>query len=499
MLSTFTTMDLYLLSPMILLFIFSLVPVFTKVLNKNNEPSDMMSLYLPLIGIVFAFIATCGIILIKIVNGAPKLIFSGSIMVDGLAMWSVIIVLFITFFALVLIKESSFTPKHLFSEYVMLMLNAAVGMMVVAYSNDFILTFIGIEMASLCLYMLIAMSEETRLSKEAAIKYFVLGSLASAILLYGIAFIFGTTGTTQFAEITETAATLASTSRLFLVGCVLVFVGLGFKVSIFPFHFWTPDVYQGSSSPLTAFMAAGIKAVCFAALLRFFATGFLAVDRASGLVSTIQWLAVMSMMLGNIAALRQNHLKRILAYSSIAHSGYLLMGLLVVGLSTNSVLGASGTLFYLFSYAIMTIGAFGFLSLFEKSENSMVTVDHLKGLAYRRPYLALVISIFMLSLAGIPPLLGFFSKFYIFSAAMKQGLYWLVIWGVVSSVISVYFYLKPVVYMYMKQEDEALVGEFKDSASVSFTVGVSAALIVIVGLSSGPLYALIRGSVLSLF
>jgi NADH-quinone oxidoreductase subunit N len=275
----------------------------------------------------------------------------------------------------------------------------------------------------------------------------------------------------------------------------MVILGFAFKVSIFPLHAWTPDVYQGAPTPVTAFMATGVKVATFVAFLRFFNSQGFAVS--VHLETVLIWLAVLTMFIGNVGALMQDNFKRVLAYSSVAHSGYAMIGLIAAGFGNNFDAGATGLLFYLFSYALMTLGSFALVAVFEKHENSQLTVNGLKGLAGRYPILALSLSVLMLSLAGIPPTLGFFGKFYIFSAAMEQGMYWLVFWGVINSVISVYYYLRPVVMMYMSEEqgDEVMATHLLTRMTVVF----AAILIVLMGLFSSPVLRAVQKSVVNLF
>jgi len=340
---------------------------------------------------------------------------------------------------------------------------------------------------------------EERLSKEAAFKYYVLGGFVSAIFLYGVAFIFGTTGGTYLLEISEIGAELISTNRLFLFGVIMVVVGLSFKVSIFPFHAWTPDVYQGSSTPVTGFMAAGVKIAVFVAFLRVMATQILTGERAGDFIVALQWLAAFTMLAGNIAAIIQENFKRLLAYSSVAHSGYVLMGVLAAGVGNVGALGASGVLFYVLGYSIMTLGAFGVISLLEKNENSEISVTDLRGLGTKYPWLALCLSIFLLSLAGIPPTVGFFGKFFIFSAALKQGFFWLAVWGVLSSAIGVYYYLRPVVYMYMTTGEGETLADPRERQFSRMAIMICAVLVIATGLFSNSFYSLIRKSVVDLF
>lgn len=487
----FSMLDLLLVSPAIALLVASLIPITIKVFRGNREQNPFATIIWAFIGLLTS--AGLAILTYDVSSSA----FSNALVFDGISTLSNLLIIFVTGFTLLYARESLSTCGHQFSEFVFLMLNAAIGMMILAWSNDLIVTFIGIELMSLALYIMIAMSLETKLSKEAAFKYFVLGSFASAIFLYGVSFIFGTAGTTYMNEIAQIAVELISSNRLFLFGVALLVIGLGFKVAIVPFHAWTPDVYEGSPTPVTGFMATGVKIVIFAAFLRFIGTEVLLGEQASSLVVCMQWLAVFTMLVGNIAAIMQNNFKRMLAYSSIAHSGYAFVGVIAAGISGEPILGASGTMFYIFAYTIMTIGAFGVVCLFENREDASIQMSDLKGLASRSPWVALCLTLFMLSLAGIPPTVGFFGKFFIFSGALKQGLYWLVIWGVINSVISVYYYLKPVVYMYMHDEDGARVQKRYQLTHLS--IGLTAILVVVTGLAADPFYRYIYKSVSGLF
>ena len=489
----FSVVDLILVSPALALFLVSLIPLSLKAFRGNREPRSMTIVLYSFIGLV----AAAGLAISN--YGVNQTAFEKALVFDGLSSWATILIVVSTAFGILFAKENVATSTRQFGELVFLMLNAAVGMMLVAWSNDLIILFSGIEVMSLCLYLAIALSMEERLSKEAAFKYFVLGSFASAIFLYGVAFIFGTTGGTYLLEISEIGAELISTNRLFLFGIVMLIVGLGFKVSIFPFHAWTPDVYQGSSTPVTGFMAAGVKVAVFVAFLRVMSTQILSGDRADDLVEALQWLAVFTMLAGNIAAILQENIKRMLAYSSIAHSGYVLMGVLAAGVGEMGHLGASSVLFYVLGYAVMTLGSFGIVSLFEKDEKSEIKVGDLKGLGSRHPWLSLCLAIFLLSLAGIPPTVGFFGKFFIFSAAVKQGFFWLAIWGVISSAISVYYYLRPIVYMYMTEAGTEPLNAPIGRQFSRMAVLVCAVAVLVTGLFSNPFYDLIRKSIVGLF
>lgn len=474
--------DILLVSPMIMLFLASIIPITIKVLRGNVEQSPSATLIQGIGGILAA------VVLLMVVSGSGATAFSNALVFDGLTKWMGLIALLAAAGALLLMYDSPSTTGEQFSELVFLTLSSVIGMMILVSAMDLLMIFIGLETMSLALYLMIAMSHEQKLSKEAALKYFILGSFASAIFLYGIAFVFGSVGSTYIPVVVERTAELISSSRIFVFGITMLILGFCFKVSIVPFHAWTPDVYQGSPTPHTAYMATAIKAVSFAAFLRIIATKSLV--GSENLFDFLQWLAVITMLVGNVAAIMQNNFKRMLAYSSIAHSGYLLVGVITTGVSDNMSFAASGVIFYLAAYSLMTLGAFAVVALMEKSENSSINVDDLAGYAKRKPLMAFCLTVFLLSLAGIPPTVGFFGKFYIFSSAIGEGLIWLAIWGVLNSVISVYYYLRPIIVMYM-QDGEVEEAPFSMVATRT-TVIVSAILVVFLGLVSGPIFEMVE-------
>jgi NADH-quinone oxidoreductase subunit N len=478
--------DVLLISPMIALFLSSLVPLTIKVLKGNAEQAPIATLTQALLGII----AAAG--LLVSFGGGGNTAFNGVLAFDGITLTTGLIALAAAAGSLILMFENPATRGVQFSELVFLTLSSVLGMLILISALDLLMIFIGLEMMSLSLYIMIGMSHEQRLSKESAFKYFVLGSLASAIFLFGISFIFGSSGQTNILQLLDTTVQLVQTNRLFLFGLVLVVVGFCFKVSVAPFHAWTPDVYQGAPTPHTAFMATAVKVVSFAAFLRIIALRPLVASES--LFDILQWLAVITMLVGNTAAILQNNLKRMLAYSSISHSGYLLVGLLTAGISDNGSFAASSVIFYLFAYSLMTVGAFALVSMMEKTEDHTMEVDDLAGFAKKRPALAMCFAIFMLSFAGMPPSIGFFSKFYLFNAAVGEGLIWLAVWGVLNSVISVYYYLRPVVVMYMKEgeADVSHAGHF----ATAFMIIVTAALTLLLGVVSGPLLAWFESSLI---
>ncbi len=341
-------------------------------------------------------------------------------------------------------------------EYYVLLLFATVGMFIMASAADLITVFLGLELMSIALYILAGFNREKVESTESSLKYFLLGAFATGFLLYGMALVFGAAGTTNLKGIAQAVQENSLHSKsLLIMGIGLMVIGLGFKVASVPFHMWTPDVYEGAPTAVTAFMSVGPKAAGFAAFFRVFYVAFAGV--ADDWYAIIWVLAALTMTVGNLSALVQNNIKRMLAYSSIAHAGYVLVGLVAV-----NNLGSSAVLFYMLAYAFMNIGAFTVVIVLGKKGEENLNFSDYSGLASKQPALAFAMAVFMLSLAGIPPLAGFVGKFYIFSAAIKSGFVGLAIIGVINSVISVYYYLRVTVLMYMKDPEK----EF-DSLSLS--------------------------------
>lgn len=333
-------------------------------------------------------------------------------------------------------------------EYYALLLLAAVGMGVMGAATDLIVLFLALEVFSLALYILSGLDRHNPRSTEAAMKYFLLGAFASSFFVYGAALLYGATGSTQYTAIADSVNSGVADPMLLTLGIGLIIVGLGFKVSIVPFHMWTPDVYQGAPMTVTAFMSVGTKAAAFAAFARLFAYALPAAQPAWGWL--LAALAVVTMFVGNLAALRQSSLKRMLAYSSISHAGYLLTAIV-----PGTVEGADAALFYLFTYAFMNIGAFAVLLSLEKHVGYDVQLSDVSGLSGRHPLLALLMSVFMFSLTGVPPMAGFFGKVAVFGAAVNGGYAWLAALGMLASVIGAFYYLRVVVRMYFDAQPDA--------------------------------------------
>jgi NADH-quinone oxidoreductase subunit N len=334
-------------------------------------------------------------------------------------------------------------------------------------------------------YALSAFRRSNPRSAEGALKYFLLGSFAAAILVYGFALVYGATGHTDLAGIGAAAHTGAAHNPLLVVGAVLVLVGIVFKVSAVPFHSWTPDAYEGAPTPATTFMAVAVKAGAFALLLRVLVLAFGDAtwrSWASGWPPVLATLALLTMTVANLIAGRQESVKRMLAYSSIAHAGYALLG--VTSMMRDPAEGAGSVLYYLLAYTASTAGAFGALILCGSRGREAVTYDDLSGLGRRHPAAALAFSLFLLSLAGVPPTAGFFAKWFVFRAAIDGGLYWLSILGLVNSAIGAYYYLRVLVYMYMREPAAgAPVAVPMRSGYVTAALLVSAILVLVLGLA----------------
>ncbi|HYL86154.1 MAG TPA: NADH-quinone oxidoreductase subunit N [Candidatus Angelobacter sp.] len=358
------------------------------------------------------------------------------------------------------------------AEFFALLLFATAGMGVLASAQELLTAFIGLEMSSISSYILAGYRRDSLKSSESAMKYFLLGSFATAFFLYGIALVYGATGTTQL----DKMAGADATSTLLKLGLALILIGLGFKVAAAPFQVWTPDVYEGAPTPVTALFSAGPKAAAFALLLRIFAT----VPAATHFWFWAFWvLAALTMFAGNLGALVQTNVKRLLAYSSIAHAGYVLVAFAAVtAMSGESGGGAApayaAVLFYLLTYALVKLGAFTIVSQLGGAGEKNLSLDDYAGLSQRQPFVAAMLSVYLLSLLGLPVTAGFFGKFYIFKAAVNSHLLWLAVLMAINSVIGAYYYLRVIVVMYMREPSAEAVA----AGPVTFPVGVTAVLLI---------------------
>jgi NADH-quinone oxidoreductase subunit N len=430
------------------------------------------------LGLVAAFVATF------LRFGESSVSFSGMIVEDGFSIFLQFIFLATGLAGIALAYDYIKRREIQRGEYYTLLLFTVGGMMLMALAGDLVVVFLAIELLSIPLYVLSGFARPQVESEEAAMKYFLLGAFASSFIVYGIALVYGATETTQLGEIVFSVQSASANLELLVVGAGLILVGLGFKVAAVPFHMWTPDVYQGAPSSVTAFMSVGAKAGGFAALLRVFIAAF--PDLAESWSVLVMMIAALTMTWGNVAAIAQPNIKRMLAYSSIAHAGYILMVLPSAANSQIAPDAVSAALFYILAYAISNLGAWGVVLALEKKGGSGLNLEDYAGLGSKNPGLALAMTIFMFSLTGIPPTAGFMGKFYIFRAVIDADLIWLAIVGVVTSLISAYYYLRIIIIMYMRPGEP----ESRSEPWLDTTVMVTSVLTVMLGILPGPLLAL---------
>jgi len=432
---------------------FSFIVLISEALVKKSEP---VSYWLSLIGLAG------GIVLAVSGFSVKSDSFSSMLTSGGYGNFFSILFLVSALVTVVLSRDYIRTTHSDFGEFYLLIIFAAIGMMLMASAADLIVLFLGLELMSICLYVLAGFFRKKLKSNESSFKYFVLGAFSTGFLLYGIALIYGASHSTNIARLAAQLPMLA-TSKLFFAGLGLVLIGLAFKIAAVPFHMWVPDVYEGAPTTITGFMSTGAKAAAFAALIMIFNfPPFHLPNIREGLAL----LAAASMILGNVVAISQTNIKRMLAYSSVAHAGYML-----VGLAAMNQLGRNGIIFYLAAYTMMNLGAFGIVSFLERDSDENLQIESYAGLATRRPVLAALMAVFMLSLSGLPPFGSFFGKYYIFLAAVDSQLTWLAILAVLTSVIGVYYYLRVVVVMYFKEgvAGETPLPSYFSLAAVSLT------------------------------
>ena len=444
---------------------------------------------------ITAILAAVGIALALVINlmqlGEVQQAFNGMIVLDGFA--SLLDTLFLAVGLIAVAQAYDYLKRRNIErgEYYSLLLFTLSGMLLMATAGDLIVVFLALELLSIPLYVLAGFARPQLESEEAAIKYFLLGAFASGFVVYGIALVFGATGTTGLGSIVAFFAASQETPVLLLIGSGMILVGLGFKVAVVPFHMWTPDVYHGAPTAVTAFMSVGAKAGGFAALLRVFLAAFPELSAAWSPMT--MWIAALTMAWGNVAAIAQKNIKRMLAYSSIAHAGYILMALPAAADSMVAPEALRAVLFYLFGYAITNLGAWGVVVAMEKAEGGGLAIDDYAGLSNRRPGFALAMALFMLSLTGMPPTVGFIGKFYIFRAVIDADLIWLALVGVITSLISAYYYLRVIVVMYMRPGEP----ETRSESWLNATVWLTGLGTIVFGIVPGPLLALASQSWLS--
>ncbi|MFO7445886.1 MAG: NADH-quinone oxidoreductase subunit N [Ignavibacteriaceae bacterium] len=370
-----------------------------------------------------------------------------------------------------------------YGEYYILIQASVLGMMLMAGAKDLIMIFMGLEVMSVCFYALAGLNRKKIKSNEASLKYFLLGAFATGFIVYGIALIYGTVQTTSIDVIVAKFQQLSG-NILFIAGMLLFLIGFSFKIAAFPFHMWVPDVYQGAPTTIAGLFSTGGKAAAFSAIIVTLGAVFIAGNIINIFQPYLAVIALLSMLFGSIVAIAQTDIKRMLAYSSISHAGYM-----AIGLAAGNYEGIAGIIFYLAAYTFMNLGAFGIVALIEGKEETNLDINSYSGLSSRSPMLAAMLSLCMFSLAGLPPFAGFFGKYYVFIAAIKADLTWLAIVGVVSSAISVYFYLRIVVLMYFKESTGEL--ELEESSTGLLGVIISVLLVIVMGFLPGSVINLI--------
>jgi NADH-quinone oxidoreductase subunit N len=414
--------------------------------------------------------------------------FSGMVYLDNFAFFFYLILILGAALTVLISRQYLEDYGKNLSEYYALLLFATVGMMLMAAGAHLIMIFLGLEVMSIAVYVLAGLFREDRRSNEAALKYLILGAFSSAFLLFGMAMLYGAAGGTLFLnDLPHRLGADPAMQPLVFLGIGLLVVGFGFKVASAPFHMWTPDVYEGAPTSVTAFMAVAVKAAAFAAFARIFFLAFPAMKMDWNMLLWV--LAVATMTVGNVAAIAQTNIKRMLAYSSIAHAGYLLVALVAA-----NQLGAVSLLYYLLAYTLMNVGAFGVVILVGRQKDSYLNIYDYRGLGAQHPILAASMALFMFALAGIPPTAGFVGKFYIFSAAVQAGYIWLAIIGVMNSLVSVFYYLRITVLMYM-QPAEADLGPVAFDPAPTAVVALTALGVLWIGIFPGFLYNLAVNSV----
>ena len=489
--------------PFIVVTFFAVIVLMLEAFQRESESRSYLS-WVAALGFVATAFAAC-----SLMDKGPALTFSGMNYLDGFSQVATLL------FAFAGGAAALMAPAYLRragadrGEFYALLLLSVGGMIMMVSAADFVVFFIALEIMSVAIYALAAFTRRSKASGEAGAKYFILGAFASALLLYGVALVFGATGATSYEALAAVfssgtldvsssgmVAQSATAGRaLATVGVVFIVIAFAFKIAAAPFHMWAPDVYTGAPSPAAGFMATAVKAAGILSLYRILSVAFFHDDlraSATGWISVIFVIAIISMLVGNLSAIVQTSVKRMLAYSSIAHAGYLLVGVVAVGYGAGNIRAGESILFYAFAYTFATLGAFGALAWMSRQGEPAETYDDLKGAGYRYPWIGLVMTIFMLSSAGIPPLAGFMAKFYIFRTAVEAAtssanatmsgnglVIGLVVIGVLSSLAGTYYYLRVIAAMYMERKESALIENSFGGAR--FAIVLCAALTLLAG------------------
>lgn len=469
-----STSDLLPALPFLIISVWAIVLLMVDLFVSNKGTIAILSA----VGVTLALVAVIARF------GSDQIAFDGMIVADTFSDFLQIVILATALLGIAVAYDYLRRMDMERGEYYALMMFTVAGMLLMSLAGDLILVFLAIELLSIPLYVLAGFARPEKASEEAAMKYFILGAFSSAFLVYGIALIFGATGTTNMAGVAQSISGNQADQTLLIIAVPMLLVGLGFKVAAVPFHMWTPDVYQGAPSAAVAFMSVGAKVAGFAALLRIFIAALPDLAQAWGPV--VVAVSAATMIWGNVAAIAQTNIKRMLAYSSIAHAGYILMALAAASDLRVADEAVSAALFYLFAYLFSNLGAWAVVVALERSEGRGLLIEDYAGLGRRRPALALAMTIFMLSLIGVPPTVGFIGKFLVFTVTIEAGLIGLALVGVVTSLVSAYYYLRVVVMMYMRSGEP----ETRSEGWLNRTVGLTALATILLGVLPGPILIL---------
>src|SRR5688572_26318967 len=426
-------------------------------------------------------------IVILLIAGYTELMSRGGMFFGSTYELSALTRLFTMTFLLAALLATMFSREYLQreslenGEFYALLMWGTVGMMMMAKGLDLLIVILGLETLSICIFVLVGYHRRIPISNEASLKYFLMGAFATGFILYGTALFYGASGSTSIAGLATLFTSLESFNPLLTIAFIMLMAGFGFKLALAPFHGWAPDVYQGAPTPVAAWLSVAPKAATLIALMRIVATLIPSAQRESW-TSIIAILAVLSMVIGNFVAIAQRDLKRMLAYSGIAHVGYMMIAMYVLGQEA-----VAAITIYALTYVLMNIGAFGVVSLLNKNQNDPQSLGDIAGLGFRRPFYGLALTIFMLSLAGIPPTAGFISKVYVFKVAIESGAVMIALIGILTSIVSVYYYLRVVYYLYMKEATDLTPvtegGIFATGALLISIIGILA-----IGIFPGPLF-----------
>ena len=472
--------------PEVLLLIGACVLVIADGLSK--DPRRRLSYWIAQLTLLACFAATLFVVFGS--GGRKFYLFSDLFVSDLMSQLLKLVCYMAVSAALVYSRQYLLDRGMLRGEFITLLLFSLLGMMILVSANSFLTVYLGLELMSLCLYAMVALNRDSAVSTEAAMKYFVLGALSSGLLLYGMSMIYGATGTLTLTEVARSVNALAVKDHNFLVfGLVFVVAGVAFKIGVVPFHMWIPDVYHGAPTPVTLVISSGPKVAAFAMAIRLLVNGL--PELAADWQQMLALLAVLSMALGNITAIAQSNLKRMLAYSAIAHMGFMLLGLLsglVDGNWLNRNDAYTAALFYIIVYAIMSVGAFGMLLFLSRAGFDCENLDDMRGLNRRSPWYAFMMMILMFSLAGVPPTAGFYAKLAVLSAAVSAGQIWLAVAAVILSLVGAFYYLRVVKLMYFDEpKDAAPIPEHPEMRALLSANGL---VLLLFGILPQPLMAL---------